>query len=298
MISSRAEVVKKMIIMSHQKRVPDMAYVQTKNAKRQKSLAAIGTQLNGVMISRISIAGVKLLSILPSKKCERTVVYLHGGGFVYGLSVAHVAYAVRLAKKCSARVLLVDYSLSPGVRYPVALNEIKNIWCDLVKNGLDVSKTIMAGDSSGASLAISSMINFRNQQIAQPVGLVLFSPAVDLTMCSKSYKTNNEKDIILDKAVMGFFVDAYTGVNDKTNPLISPIYADLSGLSPILLQVGSDEVLLDECREFIIKAQTAGTKAAIKVGDGMWHNWHLSPKYMPESSESLKTVADFIADNC
>jgi len=299
MISKQAKVIKKILKASNKKSEHSLKHTLEKRKKYEKSLAAIKLLSRKSKIDWTDIEGVRVAWVSPLvDDTERTIIYLHGGGFVYGLSAVHVAYVDRLAEVCRAKVLLIDYSLSPEAQFPVALNEIYNIWKHLISEGLDPRKTVLMGDSAGASLSISATLKLRNNQVPQPSCLVLFSPSVDSTLGQESYLYNNDKDIILDKELMDYFVDSYVGQTDRTNVLISPIRADLHNLPPLLLQVGSDEVLLDECKIFVENARRDGVDATLKVGKGMWHNWHLSAERMPESSESLKTVADFIAGNC
>jgi len=298
MISNQAKIVKKLLIASNSKKKHDLDYVYKKRNKYDKSLAAVNLLSRKSKIEWAEIEGAKVAWVDPLIDTERTIIYLHGGGFVFGMSAIHVAYAERLAKICKAKVLLIDYSLSPEAEFPIALNEVQLVWKKLISDGLDPAKAVIMGDSSGASLAISSALIFRDDKLPQPSCMVLFSPSVDATFSSKSYITNSDKDIILNIYIMDFFVSSYAGDNDKTDPLISPLFADLHNLPPFLLQVGSDEVLLSECKSFVKRAKKSKVKVALIVGKGMWHNWHLSANYMPESAESLKAVADYIAANC
>lgn len=298
MISNQAKIIKKLLIASNSNKEYNIDFVHERRRKYEKSLAAINLLSRKSKIEWTEIEDVRVAWVDPLIEVERTIIYLHGGGFVFGLSAIHVAYVERLAKICKAKVLLVDYSLSPEVRFPTALDEIEKIWISLIKNGLNPARTVIMGDSAGASLSISATLRFRDKKLLQPACMVLFSPSVDATFSGKSYDTNNDKDIILNLYIMDFFIDSYVGDSDKTDPFISPLFADLRQIPPFLLQVGSDEVLLSECKQFVKNAKRDKVNAVLKVGKGMWHNWHLSANYMPESSDSIKTVADYIASNC
>jgi len=298
MISNQAKIIKKLLIASNSRKKYDMGFVIERRKKYEKSLAAVNLLSRKSRIEWSKIEGVRVAWVDPLVETERTIIYLHGGGFVFGLSAIHVAYAGRLAKLCKAKVLLVDYSLSPEVKFPTALNEINNIWISLIKGGLNPARTVIMGDSAGASLAISAVLKFRDETLLQPSCMVLFSPSVDATFSGKSYITNDNNDIILNLYIMDFFINSYIGDGDNTDPLISPLFADLHKIPPFLLQVGSDEVLLSECKQIVKNARRDKVKATLRVGKGMWHNWHLSANYMPESSDSIKTVADYIISNC
>lgn len=298
MISNQAKIIKKLLIASNSRKKYDLSFVLERRKKYEKSLAAINLLSRKSKIEWVEIKGVRSAWVDPLVETERTIIYLHGGGFVFGLSAIHIAYAERLAKLCKAKVLLVDYSLSPEVKFPTALNEIKNIWVSLIKDGLNPARTVIMGDSAGANLAISAALKFRDEKLLQPSCMVLFSPSVDATFSGKSYITNNDKDIILNLYIMDFFINSYVGDYENTDPLISPLFANLRQMPPFLLQVGSDEVMLSECKQFVKNARRDKVKAVLQVGKGMWHNWHLSANYMPESSDSIKTVADYIISNC
>ena len=298
MISNQAKIIKKLLIALNSRKKYDLGFVIERRKKYEKSLAAVNLLSRKSRIEWSEIEGIRVAWFDPLIETERTIIYLHGGGFVFGLSAIHVAYAERLAKICKAKVLLVDYSLSPEVKFPTALNEINNIWISLIKGGLNPANTVIMGDSAGASLAISASLKFRDEKLLQPSCMVLFSPLVDATFSGKSYITNNDNDIILNLYIMDFFINSYIGDGDSTDPFISPLFADLHNLPPFLLQVGSDEVLLSECKQMVKNARRDKVKATLRVGKGMWHNWHLSANYMPESSDSIKTVADYIVSNC
>jgi len=294
MISNQAKIIKKLLIASNNKSKYDADYINEKRKKYEKSLTAVNLLSRKLKIEWTFIEGVKVAWVSPPIKTELTIIYIHGGGFVFGMSALHIAYAERLANICKARVLLIDYSLSPEAKYPIALNEIRKVWVSLIKDGLDPKKTAIVGDSAGASLVMSATLKFRDDKIAQPSCLVLFSPSVDATFSGKSYITNNNKDIILNLYIMDFFTDSYIGDFDKTDPFISPMFADLHNLPSFLLQVGSDEVLLSECKQIVKYAKRDKVKATLRIGKGMWHNWHLSANYMPESNQSIKKVAEYI----
>lgn len=300
-ISIPSKATKKILQSITSKEIPKREQVLQKNEKHRETLNSFLSLKINNSIKWLDLDGVKVLYSPQDDsvdKVERTIIYLHGGGFVYGLSAKHVIYARKLAKACRANVYIVDYSLSPGVKYPIAINEIKKVIQNLTKNGLDLSKTVLAGDSAGGSLAISTILSLRTDNFSLPACAVLFSPAVDLTMSSKTYISNAKKDIILSKDLMSYFIDCYIKKDDTENPIASPNFADLNNLPPILVQVGSDEVLLEECRLFVKEAKKYNKKTTIKIGKGMWHNWHLASGLTKESSRSLKTVTDFIIGNC
>lgn len=299
MLSKQAEFFKKILIASNQKNNFSIESVKARRKRFEKSVAAIKLLSKTLKVENRIIDGVKIISVEPEdNNFKYLIVYLHGGGFVNGLSAMHINYAGCLSKGCAAKVILVDYSLSPEVKYPTALNEVCRVWQAILDEAVDFSKIVLMGDSAGASLAISTMLKNRDNNIQQPACAILFSPSVDATLSEASYIYNDANDFILGRDIMEFFIGAYVADEQRHEPFVSSLRANLSKLPPFLLQVGSEEVLLDECREFVDNAKRVGVKADIKISDGLWHNYHLLADKAPESRDSIKTVVDYIADNC
>lgn len=294
MLSFQAKLAKKILARAHKRCRPTIEHIRIKNDNYKKEIARIGDYYKESNIVRADFEGVNVLIIDPPNESDRIVIYLHGGGFVYGLSKLHINYAESLANMTRSRVILVDYSLAPDHKFPIAVNEIQKIWKCLLAMGKDPSKIAIVGDSAGASLAISASLLFSRNNLPNPACLALFSPAVDLTLSGESYNSNEKRDIILNKEIMSFFADSYAGDSPKSNPIISPLFANLKKLPPIYLQFSSNEVLYSECKSFIDKLKNDGIETTFNIGDDLWHNWHLANDLITESRKSIEAVSKFI----
>jgi len=245
-------------------------------------------------ITYTRVDGVKVAHITVPESTDRTIIYLHGGGFVFGSSKTHKDFMVRLAKLCKAKVVAIDYSLAPESPYPKALNEIQKVWAKLPSMGVDLAKTALIGDSAGANLAIASSLILRDKKRSQPACLVLLSPPLDATFSGKSYTKNRSKDIVLTRATLDFFTDSYAEGQPKTDPLLSPVFAKTHNLPPTLIHVGSDELLLSESKQFYKKLLHDGNGVTLYVAPGMWHGWHFFARIVPEAKTALRMISDFV----
>ena len=250
--------------------------------------------LFGVTITQKKIAEIPVMEISTSWIVKRTIIYAHGGGFVFGSSKGYQQHLIRLAKLCKANVISIDYSLSPESPFPIALNEIQKVWQELLKQGLDNTKTVIMGDSAGASLALGTALKLRDTNQKQPACLVLLSPAFDATFSGKSYSLNKGNEVLLNEDKMTFFVQAYAQQHPINDPYISLVFADLTGIPPFLIHVGSEEMLLSDSETVIKNAKRDNVNGTLYIGNGMWHGWHLFASYVPEAKEAMKAVAEYI----
>lgn len=294
MISFRARIIKKLLKFSVGNKKYDYDYILKIRKIYDKSLNSDSFLSKRVKLDWFSIEGVRVAWISPRQSPVRTIVYTHGGGFVFGLSSIHVSYLVRLSNICNARILVIDYKLSPENKYPFALNEILMVWRNLVSGGLDASKTVFMGDSAGANLALATSLKLRDDDFIQPACLVLACPSLDETFSGQSYLDNKSKDPVLNQDKINYFIDSYIGNSDRCDPFISPIFAKLNNLPPILIHVGTEEILLSDSITFAENAKRDHADVTLFIGDGMWHNWHLSKNLMPESKRAIKAVAKYI----
>ncbi|HEX7368128.1 MAG TPA: alpha/beta hydrolase [Candidatus Saccharimonadales bacterium] len=242
----------------------------------------------------LTIAGIKLLRVAATKETERTVVYLHGGGFALGSTTSYQPHMARLARLCNAEVFGIEYGLSPEHPYPIALNQVKEVWRELIRQGLNPEHTAIMGDSAGANLALAATLLFRQTKLAQPGCIVLISPSLDATFSGISYVANRKKDILISGRDLHYFLDAYARGHDRHDPLLSPVFADLRQLPPTLVHAGDDEILLSDSETLVKHATDAGTYAELYEGKGMWHIWHLFAGWVPEAKSAMQAIATFV----
>jgi len=243
-------------------------------------------------LTRTSIAEVPVVKIHATIPTSRTIIYLHGGGFVFGLSPVYLRHMKRLAKLCRTNVIALDYSLAPEQPYPQALEEIQRVWQQLIADGaIDPTSTVLVGDSAGGNLALASSMRWRDAALPQPACLALISPGLDATLRGESYTKKAAVDPVLTRSKLEFFSSTYAGSTPKDNPFISPVYADVSGLPPVVIHVGSEEMLLSDSQVVVQKIRESGGDVTLLQGEGMWHCWHLLASYIPEARQAMHAFA-------
>jgi len=295
MVSIRAQVVKSLLRVANRRVVYDASSIAGKRSSFEKNLSLVLPNSSRYVRRRI-IADVPVDIVDVGQNTKRAIVYLHGGGFVMGSTKAYRQHLKRISKLCAARVYAIDYTLSPEAPYPQALNEIQEVWeMLLAEREVDPAHTTFMGDSAGANLALVSLLRFRDADISMPASLVLLSPFLDMTLGGSSYRDKATDDPLLTKEKVKYFADSYVGITDKRNPYISPVFATLKGLPPILIHVGEDEILLSDARMFAENAKRDGVDATLFLGAGMWHGWHVFAAYVPEARRAMESIARFVS---
>ncbi len=223
----------------------------------------------------------------------RVVLYLHGGGYVAGSHATHRGLAAAFVRFAGARVLLPDYRLAPEDRFPAAVDDALATYRWLLEDqGADPARVVFAGDSAGGGLAVSLALAARDAGLPQPAGLALLSPWVDLTGTGASVVDNDHHDIWLDGGLIAPAGRLYAP-EDPAHPLASPLFADLTGLAPMLVHVGTHEVLLDDARRLVTRARQHGVEASVGEFDGLWHVFQAIPG-LPEGNRSLRELGAFV----
>ena len=211
------------------------------------------------------------------------ILYCHGGGFTCGqLGYARIL-ASKLALCTGFDVLSFEYRLSPEHRYPAALQDALAMWDYMMYMGYGARDVIVAGDSAGGNLALELCLKIKAQGRAQPRGLLLFSPWTDMTTGGKSYRTCRDLDPMLTLEYVQAVREAYAGKDaDWTNPCYSPLFADLRGMPPALVQVGTNEILRSDSERLVEALQTAGGYARLEVYEECWHVFQQMPIHRAE----------------
>jgi acetyl esterase/lipase len=246
-------------------------------------------------IEKVSFNGISAEWICTKEAHERRVIlYLHGGGYNVGSPNTHRELAAHISMASGAKILLPDYRLAPEHPFPSALEDATSAYRWLLNTGLTGGDISIAGDSSGGGLSIATSISLRDAGEPSPASIVCISPWTDLEMSGNSIKTHAEIDPMLNLQSLKIMASNYIGDGDPRSPLISPIHADLKGISPLLIHVGSDEMLLDDSTRIAEKAKSAEVDVTIKIYDQMWHAWHLNVRLMPEAKNAIKELGSFI----
>jgi len=233
--------------------------------------------------------------IIPPKASEDSVMlYLHGGSYNSGSINSHRSLVANLANSAKARALIIDYRLAPEYPFPAAVEDTIAAYRWLLENQYTPDQIVVAGDSCGGGLVLSLLINLRDANEQMPAAAVCLSPWTDLTCTGESWETNANKDIMLDPGAALESALLYLGDSDPRTPLASPLYADLKDLPPILIQVGSDEVILSDSVLFAKKARAAKVEIRLEVWEEMQHEWHFAANFLPEGRQAIDRIGEFI----
>ena len=234
----------------------------------------------------------------PGAGTSRVVFQLHGGGYILPLSDVYRNLAVKQAVLAdAAKIYMIDYRLAPDNIYPAALEDAVKAYKEILRRGANPREIIFIGDSAGGNLALELSIYLRENNLPQPKVLILVSPWTTVQTNLPSRKYNAERDLILGKGTPLYESvkkPAYTkGLNAK-DPRVSPIYADLKNLPPMLIQAGGCELFLDECLALAKKAAADDVKATLTIYPGMSHDFALILPTLQDSVESFREIRDFV----
>ena len=224
------------------------------------------------------------------------ILYCHGGGYSTGSSLYARTLTGKLAMSTSMDVLSFDYRLAPEHPYPAAPQDAMRVWNYLMLLGYGARDIILAGDSAGGNLALSLTLKLKEEGRLLPRGLVLMSPWTDLTSSGKSHITKAEIDPILDAAYLAEMIHNYASGQDLENPLISPLFGSYEGFPPTYIQVGCNEILLDDSMMLYNKLLGANVSVKLDKFEGMWHVFQMSP--FKTAYEAMDKNAEFIYDIC
>jgi len=230
----------------------------------------------------------------PGARADAVVLYLHGGGYVIGSPRSHRHLAAAIARAAGTRALLLDYRLAPEHPFPAALDDALAAYQWLLDRGVSPGRIVVAGDSAGGGLTVATLLALRDRGLPLPAGGVCISPWVDLTCSGASYATKAAVDPIVTRDGVDMMAHAYVGAGDRKAPLVSPLYADLRGVPPLLVQVGSDEVLLDDALGLAARARAAGVDARVEEWPAMIHVWHWFLPMLDDAERAISVIGDFV----
>lgn len=224
----------------------------------------------------------------------RTLLYLHGGGYVLGSPLSHRDMVGGIADAAHARVFLADYRLAPEHPFPAAVDDAVAAYEGLLDTGVDPARLCIAGDSAGGGLTVATLLALRDRKLPLPAAGICISPWADLTCASGSMTSMAEADPMLRPDALRWMAGLYLNGQDPESPLASPVYADLKGLPPLLIQVGTEEALYDDAITLSRVARDAGVDVTLEVWEGMMHVWHLMAKLIPEGRQAIQVIGAFV----
>jgi len=252
----------------------------------------------GVSFAEVDAGGRPALWVDPPQaRREGAILYLHGGLFLVGSLPGYRSLAAAIAVSAGMRVLLLDYRLAPEHSFPATIDDTRAAYLWLLAQGLTPEQVVVAGDSAGGGLAMALLLALRDEGQSLPRAAVCLSPWVDLLADDGSRLSKAKSDQVLTTANLLRAAALYLSGADPQAPLASPLYGDLTGLPPLLIQVGSDEILLDDATRLADKAEAAGVDVSLEVWPGMFHVWQMLSVFVPEGGQALAGIGRFI-DQC
>ena len=230
----------------------------------------------------------------PGVAEDRVVMYLHGGGYMIGSMRTHRSPLSYLSRASDARVLGLNYRLAPEHPFPAAVEDSVAAYRWLLAEGVSPRRIAIGGDSCGGGLTIATLVALKYFGDPLPAAGISHSGWTDLAHTGDTFETKAEEDPLIDKEMLEGMAAAYLGDRSRTTPLASPYYADLQGLPPLLVQVGTAEVLLDDSLRLADRAKEAGVDVTLEVWDDMPHVWQAFASFLPEAREALDHCGQFV----
>ncbi len=250
-----------------------------------------------VIIDDFDIGEIEAAKFTPigAKHKHKVVLYLHGGGYVTGSIKSHAGLIGKLALSTGIPHVAINYRLAPEHPYPAALDDAIAAYQWLQEQGYRADDILLSGDSAGGGLVLATLLKIKALKLKQPLAAITLSPWTDLTVTGESATTNPEKDPLLDIPSARKWGLWYTGGNTKLlkNPFVSPLQGDLEGLAPILMHVGTSEILLSDSISFATKAAFTNTTVELEIFEEMPHVFQFCWQYLSEGKQSLQKIADF-----
>ena len=262
--------------------------------KRSVIDATSSDRLDDVGVGRepAELAGVPVEWLrVPDREHDAVVVFLHGGGYVACSIASHRDRAGRIALAAGCDGLIAEYRLAPEHPYPAALDDALAVCRAVQESG---QRVLLAGDSAGGGLVLATMLALRDAGDPLPLAAVAISPWCDLTLSAPSLSSRIERDPFAHLDDLPGCVDAYLVDHDPRDPLVSPLFADLHGLPPLLVQVGSEETLFDDARRLAERAAATGVPIVFEEWIGMFHTWHAYPVALEAADAAIAHAGEFL----
>jgi monoterpene epsilon-lactone hydrolase len=257
--------------------------------------AAFQADIAPISHQRVSAGGVDGEWITGSNAPQdKAILYFHGGGFRLGSVTSHRELVARISGACGCRVLAINYRLAPEYRFPAPLEDALAAYGGMLDQGLKPENIAFAGDSAGGNLVLTTMLGLRERGLPLPAAGVLMSTWTDLAATGESYVSRAAADPIHQRPMITALAKDYLGEGgDLRDPLVSPLYADLTGLPPLLIQVGNRETVLSDSTLFADSARAAGVDVDLQVWDGMIHVFQMFAE-LPEARQAVASIAEFL----
>ncbi len=249
----------------------------------------------GVKIARDEINGLYAEWLTPKDRMDgKLLLYLHGGAYVIGGCDMYRQMVSHMARAGRIQALLPEYRLSPEHKYPAAIDDAVGIYRTLLQQGIKPESIVFAGDSAGGGLAVATLLALRDAGDPLPAAAVLLSPFLDVSGSGESMQSRAMQDPWFHAEDISTIADYYCAAEQRREPLVSPVFADVGGLPPLYIQVGDDEILLSDSERIAQKIEVAGGEVELEVWPEMWHVFQMFIGKMPESGRAIRKIGDYV----
>ncbi|MEW6554914.1 MAG: alpha/beta hydrolase [Actinomycetota bacterium] len=257
----------------------------------------LALKVKGVGSEPADVPGIPAEWLIPDKAAsDKVLLYLHGGGYVIGNINSHRAMVSQIAMAAGCRALMIEYRLAPEHKLPAAVEDAASAYRWLLAQGYEPGNVVIAGDSAGGGLTAATLVYLRDAGDPPPAAAMMLSPWADLEVTGESCRTVGRRDPMVKSDHLKRWAVMYLGGKEPRDPLASPIHADLTGLPPLLIHVGTCEVLLDDARRLAEKAREDGVPVELYECDGMFHVWQFFSPMVPESKDAVQRLGRFYRD--
>lgn len=294
----RSEALEGIVTMLRQNATARTGEITVAEARQgYEALGQLLVPAPAVEAQPVIASGVPAEWLVPADDGGRVIVYLHGGGYCIGSVASHRAMLTHLAAAAPARVLSVDYRLAPEHPHPAALDDAVSAYRWVTRDQrVHPSKVVIGGDSAGGGLTLATLVALRDAGDPLPAAAFCLSPWADLTQSGATVQERAAEDPMVRPTDLDRWAAMYAGVAAPGVPQISPVFSDLSSLPPLLIEVGTSEVLLDDARRIAENAKVAGVDVTLTEAEDMIHVWHLFAGTVPEADDGVARVAAFVRD--
>lgn len=258
----------------------------------------LGAQLfpvrHDVRVDTAMLGNVRAERLTPATGSATVLLHLHGGAFFAGSAKTHRAMGAEIAARAEATVYMLDYRLAPEHPYPAALDDGMAAYRALLAEGHAAENIVLGGDSGGCAHILSLVLALREQGLPLPAGMILISPYVDVTLSLPSVLANRYRDPMVTAKALRRGADAYRGAIPASDHRVSPLFAGLQGLPPVLIQAGSEEILRDDALHLARQLTAYGVEVDCRLFKGMWHNFQMFSSVIADADLALNNIGLFV----
>ncbi len=249
----------------------------------------------GVSVDKDTVNGLHAEWLRPKHRIDgKLLLYLHGGAYIVGGCDMHRHLVSHIARAARIQALVPEYRLAPEHKFPAAVDDAVAVYLSVLRMGIKACDVIVAGDSAGGGLAVAMLLSLRDAGVALPAAAVLLSPFLDATGSGASMRTRAELDPWFKAEQLPVISGHYCEAHQQRFPLVSPVFADVEGLPPMLIQVGDHEILLSDSERFTDLLIAAGSDVQLEVWPEMFHVFQMFVGKMPEARQAIKAMGDYI----